>query len=215
MTIGLHAVYTMNGYSLEISIASIAPDTRSFCRSLNAREYRVKGRFRHARRTRRVNIMPDKRYSKVEEEIIQILDQMDNDPPAAPPANLVPFRPRAKPSARRLDTRMLTQARSNPIARVKQYSSGSWVGVGIVAALIAWQLSRFSGTLALVAMTLSVIAFLFALYTRRSAGVVGGAPAAPTTKRWRGRDIDFDQTRRTSIAERTRNWGRKKRGPRR
>lgn len=159
--------------------------------------------------------MPDKRYSKVEEEIIQILDQMDRESPPAPPANLVPFRPRTKPSPRRINTDRLKATGAGPLAKVRRYSAGSWVGVGVVAALFAWQLSRFSGTLAMVAVVLSILAFLAALYTRRGGGAVGLPPSASTTKRWRGRDIDFDNSRRSSVADRTRNWGRKRKDPRR
>lgn len=159
--------------------------------------------------------MSDKRYSKVEEEIIQILDQMDREPPPAPPTNLVPFRPRPKPASRRINTDRLKSMATNPLARVRRYSAGSWVGVGVVVALLAWQLSRFSGTLATIAMVVSVLAFLAALYTRRGGGAVGIPPAASTTKRWRGRDIDFDNSRRSSVADRTRNWGRKRKDPRR
>ncbi len=158
--------------------------------------------------------MSDKRYSKVEEEIIQILDQMDQKPPAAPPANLVPFRPRSKSSQRRFDTNRIKATVTDPLTKVRRYSAGSWVGVGIVVAILAWQLSRFSGTLAMVAMVLSVLAFLAALYTRKSGAIAGGPPTASTSKRWRGRDIDFDHSRRSSVADRTRNWGRKRRGPR-
>lgn len=160
--------------------------------------------------------MPDKRYSKVEEEIIQILDQMDQEPPPSPPSNLVPFRPRSKKPVRsRLKLDRVNVAGINPLSRVRRYSAGSWLGVGIVAALLAWQLSRFSGLLATIAMVLSILAFLAALYTRRGGGVIGGPPSAPTTKRWRGRDIDFDTSRRSVVADRTKNWGRKRKGPRR
>ena len=159
--------------------------------------------------------MSDKRYSKVEEEIIQILDQMDKEPPTTPPTNLVPFRPRTKTSPRKLNTSQLKPSGTHALQKVRRYSSGSWIGVGIVAAIFAWQLSRFSGALAMIAMVLSILAFLAALYTRRGGGGLGVPPAAPTSKRWRGRDIDFDSSRRSSVADRTRNWGRKRKGPRR
>jgi hypothetical protein len=159
--------------------------------------------------------MTDKRYSKFEEEIIQILDQMDRESPPAPPANLVTFRPRTKPSQRQIYTDRLKASGASPLTRVRRYSSGSWVGVGVVAALFAWQLSRFSGALAMVAVVLSILAFVAALYTRRGGGAIGLPPSAPTTKRWRGRDIDFDSSRRSSVADRTRNWGRKRKDPRR
>ena len=180
-----------------------------------AQRNEAQGCLTHSYRARRVATMSDKRYSKVEEEIIQILDQMDRESPPTPPANLVPFRPRTKPSPRRINTDRLRATGVSALARLRRYSSGSWVGVGVVAAVFAWQLSRFSGVLAMVAVVLSGLAFLAALYTRRGGGAIGLPPSAPTTKRWRGRDIDFDGARRSSVADRTRNWGRKRKDPRR
>lgn len=118
--------------------------------------------------------MPDKRYSKVEEEIIQILDQMDRDAPpekASKPSNLVTFRPRPKPRRWLPNMQRFVPMHFQPLARVRRLSSGSWVGVGVVAAIVAWQLSRFSGILGTMAMAVSIFAFLAALYTDRKSVV--------------------------------------------
>lgn len=158
-------------------------------------------------------MMSDKRYSKVEEEIIQILDQMDQDTQPDPPANLVPFRPRPK-------TRRFTPARVIPrdtqiLGRIRRYSAGSWLGVGIVAALLAWQLSRLSPILGMIAMVASIAAFLAALYTRRAGSVAGIPSASSTTKRWRGRDIDMSGNRQHTWQSRDGWWRGRFRGPRR
>lgn len=159
--------------------------------------------------------MTDKRYSKVEEEIIQILDQMDDDPKPEQPANLVQFRPRPRPKREVPGKSQIRQVQQAGILqRVRRYSAGSWVGVGIVAAIMAWQLSRFVNALALIAMVISIGAFMAALYTRKSGSVAGIPSSSSTTKRWRGRDIDLSQPRSTGGSLRKPNWRGRFRGPR-
>lgn len=155
--------------------------------------------------------MSDKRYSKVEEEIIQILNQMDEAPANEPPSNVVPFRTRPKPK-RELPGKARVQ-QIGILQWVRRYSAGSWVGVGIVAALVAWQLGRFVPVLGMLGFAASIAAFLAALYTWR-AGSVPGIPQAPGgPKRWRGRDIDLTPQRPTPGSLRARKWGGRFRGP--
>lgn len=155
--------------------------------------------------------MSDKRYSKVEEEIIQILNQMDDEPKKEPPSNVVQFRSRPR-TKRELPGKERIQ-RLNILQRARRYSAGSWVGVGIVAAIVAWQLGRFVPVLGMLGLVASVCAFLAALYTWR-AGSVPGIPQAPGgTKRWRGRDIDLSPQRSSPKSLRARKWGGKFRGP--
>lgn len=157
--------------------------------------------------------MTDKRYSKVEEEIIQILNQMEDEPQQEKPSNVVNFRPRPKPKR---EIQMPQQVKNAGILqRVRKYSAGSWVGVGIVAALVAWQLGRFVPLLGMIGMIATIGAFLAALYTWR-VGSVPGVPSAPGgTKRWRGRDIDLSPPRSSPGNLRNRKWGGLFRGPRR
>lgn len=156
--------------------------------------------------------MSDKQYSKVEEEIIQILNQMDDSPAQEKPSNVVNFRPR--PKSRREVTLPQPVKISGVLQRVRRYSAGSWVGVGIVAALIAWQLGRFVPILGMIGMFASIGAFMAALYTWR-VGSVPGLPTAPGgTKRWRGRDIDLSSSRQSPGITRNKRWGSRFRGPR-
>lgn len=155
--------------------------------------------------------MSDKRYSKVEEEIIQILNQMDDEPAKAPPSNVVQFRKRPKPK-RELPVKATVQ-NIGILQRARSYSAGSWVGVGIVAAIVAWQIGRFVPVLGMIGFVASIGAFLLALYTWR-AGSVAGIPQAPAgTKRWRGRDIDLSPQRSAPKSLRARKWGSRFRGP--
>lgn len=156
--------------------------------------------------------MTDKRYSKVEEEIIQILDQMEDEPRKEQPSNLVQFRPRPKPKRELPKTPQLQNV--GILQRVRRYSAGSWVGVGIVAALVAWQLSRFVSALAVIAMAVSICAFLAALYTRKTGSVAGIPSSSATTKRWRGQDIDLTPRRSTGNSLRSRKWSDRFRRPR-
>ena len=156
--------------------------------------------------------MTDKRYSKIEEEIIQILDQMEDEPRNDPPANLVQFRPRQK--AKRELPKPPQLKNVGVLQRVRRYSAGSWVGVGVVAALLAWQLSRFVSILAVIAMGVSICAFLAALYTRKTGSVAGIPSASATSKRWRGQDIDLTPRRSTAGSLRNRKWSDRFRRPR-
>jgi hypothetical protein len=133
--------------------------------------------------------MTDKRYSKIEEEIIEILGQMDDTPAPEQPNNLVQFRPRPKPKRPTPPRPKLPD--TGLLQKVRRYSSGSWVGVGIVAAIVAWQLGRFLPILGLVGMVVAIGAFLAAFYTRQKGSVAGLPSSSPTSKRWRGRDIDL------------------------
>jgi hypothetical protein len=157
--------------------------------------------------------MTDKRYTKVEEEIIQILDQMDQEPKPEPPTNLVAFRPRSQPK-RQIPAK--TRMKDFGVRRrVLQYSAGSWVGIGIVAALVAWQLSRFVPLLGFVAMLVSVGAFVAALYAKKSGPSASIPGSSSTTKRWRGRDIDLSEPRHRPGFNRDKKWGKGRfRGPR-
>lgn len=157
--------------------------------------------------------MTDKRYSKVEEEIIQILDQMEEEPQQDPPPNLVPFRQRPRP--RPLSVERLRPRDFQLLRWVRRYSAGSWVGVGIIGAIVAWQLGRFSGTLGMIAVALSIAAFLAALYTRQKGSAAGVLPASATTKRWRGRDIDLSHPRSLGGSQREKWWRSRFKGPRR
>lgn len=155
--------------------------------------------------------MSDKRYSKVEEEIIQILNQMDDEPAREPPSNVVQFRSRPKPK-RELPGKPQLQS-SSVLQRARKYSAGSWVGVGIVAAIVAWQLARFVPALGLFGMVVSLGAFLAALFVWRAGSVPGIPQASGGTKRWRGRDIDLTPQKPPSSGPRSRKWGNRFRGP--
>jgi hypothetical protein len=151
--------------------------------------------------------VPEKRYSKVEEEIIQILDRLEHEEPAGvrPTLRLVPSRParraRWKPGRSR-------------ITRPGTLPSWTWIALAFALALGAYLLQDVSRTLTLLLAIGSMLAFVWPLLARFR----GGPPSGPasTTKTWRGKDITFSPPPGQSSAERARRWLDDRRGgPRR
>jgi len=156
--------------------------------------------------------MTDKRYSKIEEEIIEILDQMEDIPAPEQPTNLVQFRPRPRPKPKQPTPPRPKLPDTGLLQKVRRYSSGSWVGVGIVAAIVAWQLGRFLPLLGMIGLIVAVGAFMAAFYTRQKGSVAGIPSTSSTSKRWRGRDIDLPPP--GSRQRNTRWWNTLFKGPR-
>jgi hypothetical protein len=143
--------------------------------------------------------MPDKKYSKVEEEILQILDRMDSDsaPSSRPNLRLVHSRPTRK--------RRFTL----PKPRLALPSPGVTLGLVVAFAFIALMTS---GILQLIA-TLLTVAALVALFIPRKRSTTMWTGSAGT-KRWRGRDISFHPDDGESPADRARRWIDQRRGHR-
>jgi hypothetical protein len=144
--------------------------------------------------------MTDKRYSKVEQEVINILNQMDDLPEKDPPSNLIQFRPKPKP--RRFSMPARAPRRSGLLDKVSQYSAGSWLGVGIFALLLTWGFGRYGMVFTAIGLTIAAAAFLAALYVRRTGARPRGLGPASGTKRWRGQDIEFT----TPKASHSKHW---------
>lgn len=130
--------------------------------------------------------MAKKRYTKVEEEIIQILNEADREP-----------------AWRRLRPRIRRPRRGpRPPRRFKLDATWLWYGGSFGLALLAVIVAGWSATLALILAILSIVAFLSPIvlqYTRPRAG--------PPVHQWRGRDIDLPPRRAGLIGEvRYRLW---------
>lgn len=138
--------------------------------------------------------MPEKRYTKVEEEILQILDKMEvvDERPAQSPLRAVPSPPRRKPRSHRM----------------RSFLHAPWTSLALTAAFaFAALLARDTSHLLATALaSLSIIAFFAPIVLRRQTVSPGGVPQHFGTKQWRGRDISFDPPHRTSLAERARIW---------
>jgi hypothetical protein len=117
--------------------------------------------------------MAKKRYTRVEKEVLEILNEVDREPPE--PRVRLPRRtpsPPAKPG--------FLQARGNWL----------WIGGSIGIALLAIIVRDWSATLATILAILSILIFLSPIVLRFRSG-----PSAPTTQRWRGRDIELPPPR--------------------
>lgn len=136
--------------------------------------------------------MPEKRYTKVEEEILQILDKMEveNDPPPRPPLRIV----------RRTEHHRTSR-------RVRSIASRDWIPLALSGALAfaALMFSNQSHTAALILSIASMLAFFSPLVLRR--GGKGSSPPEPYgAKLWRGRDISLEPPRSESVSDRARDW---------
>lgn len=148
--------------------------------------------------------MPDKRYSKVEEEIIQILDRLESEEPSPsrPHLRVVSARPnrprRPKVPRVRFDTR----------------PAWFWLATSFALAAAAYLVRDLSHTVALLLAIASACAFFAPLFSR---GPGGMPPAGPTTtKTWRGKDVTFEPRHGEGAGDRARRWLDDRRGgPRR
>lgn len=130
--------------------------------------------------------MAKKRYTKAEEEILQILNDADHEPVWR--RVHMPRRSPGKPPR---------APRHLPFD-----SSWLWIIVSFGLALLAILVGDWSETLAVLFAILSVLAFLSPIVlNRRPAGM------GQTARQWRGRDIDLPPSRSGIIGEmRYRLW---------
>jgi len=155
--------------------------------------------------------MPEKRYSKVEEEVIQILDRLESEKPAPTRPNLrlvETGRSRKQPSRRpRLK-------RSMSLSAISAGRPWIWIAGAIGFAFLAILVRDTSQNLAFALALASVAAFFAPIFvTRRPSGPAG--PGAEV-KQWRGRDIVVEPPSGPSPAERVSRWlqDRRRGGPR-
>lgn len=145
--------------------------------------------------------MPDKKYTKVEEEIIQILDRLEDERPA---------QPRKRPDLRVVSSNPRPQARPKrqwSLARLPAW----WPVAGALGLALAAILVRDSSrTLAVVLSILAIVAFLSPIVLRRGGSAPPSTPSSPFgtpgTKTWRGRDITLGPPAGDAPAERAKRW---------
>lgn len=155
--------------------------------------------------------MPDKRYTKVEEEVIQILDRLESEKPAPSRPNLrlvEPGRPAKRPARRRF---------IKPSLRLSRLNSGRpwiWIASALGLAFVAILVRDTSENLALALALASIVAFFAPIFVNRRGG--GAGDPGGEVKQWRGRDISFEPPSGPSPAERLNRWlqDRRRQGPR-
>ncbi|MFO7271375.1 hypothetical protein [Sphaerobacter thermophilus] len=123
--------------------------------------------------------MAKKRYTRVEEEIIQILDKVDREPAWKR------LRPRRGPSRR------------PPGPRRPRVTAPDWIWIGVAfgLALIAIVARDLSAALAMILAIASILAFFAPIVLRWR------APSPPPIQRWRGKDIDLPPRRAGIMGE--------------
>lgn len=132
--------------------------------------------------------MAKRRYTRVEEEIIQILEEKDREPGWRRMRPRLPRRPRV---------------RLPRLAGHRRLGGFAWLivtfGLALAAVLLAGTSHLLAGLLAIA----SIIVFLSPIVTARR----GGTPGPPPIQRWRGRDIDLPPSRTGLLGEiRYRLW---------
>ncbi len=138
--------------------------------------------------------MPDKKYTRVEEEIIQILDRMEND----------------APKTRQPHLRLVHSTRSTPRRRRLSMPRLPALTPGITLALVfgfAFVALMTSGVVQIVATVLSLGCFVL-LFVRRGRA---GSASTPMhgSKTWRGRDISLTPGNDAPVGDRVRDWLRR------
>lgn len=132
--------------------------------------------------------MAKKRYTRLEKEVLQILNEVDPEPP----------KPRFQFLRRRRSPKLPTGPRSTP-----KGGSLLWFAAIIGLALGAILVKDWSETLAVILAIITILVFFSPIVM----GFGNSGPTAPSVQRWRGKDIEFPPPRAGIIGElRYRIW---------
>jgi hypothetical protein len=150
--------------------------------------------------------MSDKKYTRIEEEVMEILDRIEDERPA----------PSRAPSHLRLvSSRPAKRKRQVRIPKLHLSTLPIWwsLAAAFGLALAALVVRDRSQTLGLVLVVLSVLVFLSPFVLRRGTNGSGGSGIdGSVTKEWRGRDITLGPSSGPSSGERARRWLDDRRG---
>jgi hypothetical protein len=151
--------------------------------------------------------MPDKRYSKVEEEVLEILDRLEDERPVTRGRHLRVVPPPATRRPRTLPAR-IPRRRSRPV--------WFWLALSLGLAFMAVFVSDTAPDLVVYVLAIgSIMAFFAPLFTNRGPRPSSVGPTG--TKTWRGRDIALGDS--DNLGDRAQRWldyrrGRPPRPPR-
>lgn len=145
----------------------------------------------------------DERYTKAEREILEILDDLGEEPEKKRPENVVDFR--KKSSRPRLSLPSLdVSGWFRTLTPAKLFLAAI---VFVIAAAFARGAFPMLSTVLIIAAVMSFLSLFFVRSGPSSSSVSG----PPRTKRWRGRDIEVNPGGGSSAG---RGWRRFWRGPR-
>ncbi len=125
----------------------------------------------------------NEKYSKVEREVLQILDDLESREAPKRPSNVVDFR---------MPKRKFPRPSMPNFTELRYLLSPAKLLVIMLAAVLG---AVFLQSVPLLSPILIVVAILalVGVFFARSRPAVGGVSTRPGTKRWRGRDIDLSK----------------------
>lgn len=147
----------------------------------------------------------DDRYSRVEREILEILDGFEEEGSTDRPRNVVEFR-RPKRS-RRFSMPSLKMP-----SGLRTLTPAKLLIATVLFALLAVFAQGISSMLATALVLGAIVSFIAIFFVRSPTSGGTSVASPPRTKRWRGRDIDLNSPGRGSRQGR---WSRPWRGPKR
>ena len=129
----------------------------------------------------------DGKYTKVERQILEILDEIEDNQEESRPSNVVKFR---QPPRRRLPRFTMPD-----ISEVRYLLSPGKLLIIMLAAIIGAVFLQSVPYLSPILIVVAVVSFI-AVFFARSRPTVGGVSTKDRgVKRWRGRDIDLTKRR--------------------
>ncbi|MEZ4523888.1 MAG: hypothetical protein R3A46_19980 [Thermomicrobiales bacterium] len=125
------------------------------------------------------------KYSKVEREILEILDDMDTKSQKAPPSNIVEFR---RPAKRRVPRITMPD-----LIELRYALSPAKLLLVILAAIVGAVFLQDVPFVSPILVVIAIVAFVGVFFARSRPSVGGSVSKSPGVKRWRGRDIDLSK----------------------
>ncbi len=152
--------------------------------------------------------MPDKPTSRMEADIREILERVDLPDGPPPPKEVKGVPVHSDPKGKR--PTHLRLVRTAPRRRgLASLPPVAWFGVAIVLTLVALFTSSRSQNITLILAIAAIAALIVPLFLRRtpSAGDTRGPGSiTPTSRTWRGRDIDLAPPGGSNATDRVRRW---------
>lgn len=127
------------------------------------------------------------RYSRVEREILEILDDIETDPEPERPKNVVAFQRPAK--------RRIPRVRMPDVSELRYVLSPGKLLLIILAAIVGAVMLQDVAFVSPILIIVAIAAFVGVFFARSRPSVGGSVSKSPGVKRWRGRDIDLTKRR--------------------
>ncbi len=127
------------------------------------------------------------KYSKVEREILEILDGIETKQQPARPSNIVDFR---RPARNRLPRFSMPK-----FAELRYAISPGKLLLLMLLAILGAVFLKGIPFASPILILVAILAFVGVFFARARPSIGGVGSKAPSVKRWRGRDIDLTRRR--------------------